>query len=194
MTKCLGECADVDASERLGKHRLARPATAPRLSDDSAVRYGNVPCELCCLQAAPHRAVVSFKGDQRAPVKDQLRWCPRSRQRESLVPPEYVAASALHRGRSSKSRTRIGDRDDLRGLSKTSIRFFLKATQKPKKPVNNGQRVGRTARDVEVDRDVLGYAAVRGISAGERTTADRAGTHGNHELGRWHRSVGLSKR
>ena len=71
---------------------------------------------------------------------------------------------------------------------------ILKATQKPKKPVNDGQRVGRTARDVEVNRDVLGYAAVRGISAGERTTADRAGAHGNHELGRRHRSVGLSER
>src|SRR5262249_1002953 len=81
MTKCLGECADVDASERLGKHRLARPATAPRLSDDSAVRYGNVPCELCRLQAAPHRAVVSFKGDQRTPVKDQLHAAPRRRLR-----------------------------------------------------------------------------------------------------------------
>src|SRR5215510_12788988 len=32
--------------------------------------------------------------------------------------------------------------------------------------------MGRTARDVEVDRDVLGYAAVRGIGAGERTTGE----------------------
>ena len=68
---------------------------------------------------------------------------------------------------------------------------FFQAAEQPQQAVENRQRMGRAAGDVQIDRhDAVGAVVDLGVVA-ERAARDGARADGDHDLRRGHRLVGL---
>ena len=68
---------------------------------------------------------------------------------------------------------------------------MIGASQQPQDAVEDGQRMGRTSRNEEIDRNDAACAVMLLGVINVRPTGNRAGAHGDHDLGRRHGLVGL---
>ena len=91
---------------------------------------------------------------------------PRRRdEREVLRRGIFLFASGRARARAGAKARKLGCRGVRLGrlahsLAREAFRSLVEAAQKPEKPVEDGQGVGRAARNVEIDRNVLRHAAL----------------------------------
>ena len=90
---------------------------------------------------------------------------------------------------------------ELRGLHLPDVGWLLlfppliaETSEKAEQPVQHGKRVGRAARNIKIDGNVLGHASLRSICAGEGTAADGACSDGDDDFGSRNRGVGFTQR